>query len=120
MDSFIIVNYILSNEHTLVDKSIWRISTSGLIEAMGFGVGLAGALTEAEDGNVRVLSKITVGSKETQRWNLEEKSNGWYTIERNGGYLTCHDEGYLTVQDLRPDLPLPGIYRVSHRWLRKT
>ena len=74
----------------------------------------------AERGNVRVLPKIISGPRETQIWNIKEKSDGWYTMDINGAYLTCHDEGYLTVQDLRTDHSPPGIYKVSHRWLGKT
>ena len=114
------VGWEVLNEHTLVDKSTWKVTAKGMIEAFGFGVGLKAALTVAEHGNVRVLPKITNGPRETQIWNIKEKSDGWYTMDINGAYLTCHDEGYLTVQDLRPDHSLQGIYKVSHRRLGKT
>ena len=112
MNPFIISvssRYTLSNEHTLIDKKNWQLPMeTGMIEAIGVGV-----LTVDEDRDVKLQPIQPIGSRDLQDWTLGRKRLGWYTIEIYGAYLTCHKNGYLTVEDLHPDLSVPGMYIVQ-------
>jgi hypothetical protein len=111
----IVVKYTLSNEHTMIDPQNWKLPTgSGRIEACGEGEGLVGVLTVDRQTDVRLLAILPEEFKDQQEWIIGEKRGGFFTIHTEIGgtsaYLTCNDEGNLTVGELHPDISVTGMY----------
>ena len=103
----------LSNELSLIDKLKWIAPSpteKGFIEP-GLGVSHS-CLTVDDNKNVSLVQKFAAESgndKRDQVWTIGRKEKGWYKIKiYNKNYLTCTEEGNLIVEDLLPDVPVPG------------
>ena len=102
----------LSNEHSLIDKLKWITPSpteKGFIQP-GLGVPNS-CLTVDDNKNVSLVQRGAAGSRDErdQLWTLSRKEGGWYKIKiYHTNYLTCTEEGNLVVEDLLPDVPVPG------------